>query len=277
MPLLLFIAEQPDRKTKRRYTFTKEERRDGFGWSVFYLISIMQSFHNLTLICSTVYETSLLASIAFQNSFQALSSLTHLVELYTMLVAEPPKDLDAAKLRLRAQTSAVISLLFHLEKNLFSQREYYAHIKRLNALELDWDCQGLRWVIQLRSSIASRSFSRISAETSAQKVESISKDLSNVDVLDEHLMNAALRVVVDGVRRKLQTSVWMMVRSAYREFNLSDESTTGGWLSRLLMLDSTDARERARLSEWMKDRRKEGHCLPKEGLEGRWTLRRPVS
>lgn len=237
---------------------------------------MVHSFHNS--ICSTVYETSLLASIAFQNSFQALSSLTHLVELYAILVAEPPKDLDASKLRLRAQTSAVISLLFHLEENLFSQREYYAHIKRLSALELDWDCQGLRWVIQLRLSIASRSFSRISAETNAQKVESISKDLSNVDdVLDTHLVDMALRVIVDGLRRKLRTSVWMTVRSAYREFNLSDEATTGGWLSRLLMLDAADTRERARLLEWMKERQKEGHCLPKEGLEGRWSLRRPVS
>lgn len=192
------------------------------------------------------------------------------------MLADPLNDSDAAVTLRRAEVSATVSLLFLLEEGFPSQQTYFRHVRSLTALQLDWSCQLLQWITTLRALIAAQNYSQLCLLTELPKVNSIVDGITALDSLNRDLLKLAFRVIVDGLRRKLRNSVWIMLRVAYRDFNLSAGSTTPVWLARSLLLDSISVGGDVRIDDWMKERQQEGHCTPKEGIEGRWTLRRPT-
>ena len=230
---------------------------------------------SLTLTYTTdliVYEVSFYLAILFKNAFQASSSLGNIPKLYVNFM----KTASNSGLKRRAETLAVVSLLFCLDEGFPSQSTFYRHKSELEPLALAWNEGPLSWLGRLRTAINTRNYAKYSSLTSRKRVLQECKKLNRLTILDDnrHVAQEAILTVIDSLRRRIGCLAWVTLKFAYRELTLSQEVDTSRWITRSLMLESVVSESDPGVDIWVKKKVEEGHLVARDGFTDRWIIKR---
>lgn len=218
-----------------------------------------------------VYETSLYLSVVFDSPVQTTSILSHLVpDIYSTTSVPQPFRL----------TSILISLLHQLVISFPSQRSYLGRIKYLAPNWLERSSSAYLWISTLARSLRTRNFVEFEQLSQPDAFEHLlppsrpvqPSSISASAVLRvRDLPRSAVHELVSRLRLKARDESWRVVRNAYREISLSDETQL--WLGKRLFFDSFGSEATVvRFDEWVRERCRDGQLRPKEGVEGRWMV-----
>ncbi|KAF9220909.1 hypothetical protein BS17DRAFT_786162 [Gyrodon lividus] len=222
-------------------------RKDSFAWEV--------------------YETSLYLSVIFDSPMQTTSILSHLVpDIYSKTI--PPQPFRLA--------TTLILLLHHLVASYPSQRTYFEQMRQITPNSLEQLSAAYSWISALAQSLRTSNFVQF-------------EQLSHPDAFDHllppscprsdpkctgafpNLPRDAVYGLISRLRSKTRDRAWMVVRNAYRELSSSDETRL--WLGKRLLFDSFGSEVSVvRFDEWVQEGCRDGHLIPKEGVEGRWKI-----
>lgn len=215
------------------------------------------------MITELVYELSLRISAIFESPVQTTATLSYLLPNFYLEAGPSTRNLRSS--------SVVIALLHQLLSNP-SHISFRHQLHTFPASLLPSDSSLYLWISSLALAIRSCNYA---------KVELLSRRSSFLPLLDDcshsfdqegvNLSAAAVCVLVDSLGDKLRPRSWLVIRTAYREFNCTSDSTTANWLSRSLILkQSHDSAE-----GWLRSKSKDGDVKPKEDAEGKWTICKP--
>lgn len=229
-------------------------------------------------IC-TVYETSAyLAIIAANGRHHALPILTYLIFEFDRI--KPPNTyLDAASrpLKKTANSDAVLAYLLEiLSSNHPSQSEFLSAFQEARSNQ--------------RISAAAEVFLQHLA-TALRRIDTVllrrllRPRLSAVDppfdtgshpANPNSLIGDVFKVLLDRIRLQARNSVWLCIRTAYRELSVN---ASGEWLVQSLLLEDAAPDAVASANRWLQARAESGEAqetsLDGERIPGRWSFRRP--
>ncbi|KAL5501452.1 hypothetical protein ACEPAH_8712 [Sanghuangporus vaninii] len=237
------------------------------------------SSHRKDRFALDVYETSFYLAIIFNSPVQAASSLAHLPDIISALPSNPrgSREFDQN----RAEALVVTSSIFRLTETFPSQMMFHRQMKFLKSLCCveDKNNVALEWISSIRISINCRNYTKFATLTCEERVKTIIRDIRYLAAIKEsddakrqQYARIALFSAVDELRRRLRSTVWTILRSAYREYALSSDTDTASWLERSLFLKSGD--KDIDVEDWLEQCEKDGHVVKKEGFQGRWIIRR---
>jgi len=216
-----------------------------------------------------VYETSLYLSVVFDSPVQTTSILSHLVpDIYSTTSAPQPFRL----------TSILISLLHQLVISFPSQRSYLERIKYLTPNLLERPSSAYLWISTLARSLRTLNFVQFEQLSQPDAFEHllppsrpVPPSNTSASAVLRDLPQSAVNELVFRLRLKARDESWRVVRNAYREISLSDETQL--WLGKRLFFDSFGSEATVvRFDEWVRERCRDGQLRPKEGVEGRWMV-----
>ncbi|KAL5482771.1 hypothetical protein ACEPAI_9366 [Sanghuangporus weigelae] len=237
------------------------------------------SSHRKDRFALDVYETSFYLAIIFNSPVQAASSLAHLPDIISAL---PPNPCGAGEFdQSRVEALVVTSSFFRLTEMFPSQMMFHRQMKFLKSLCCVEDKHNvaLNWVSSIRFSINCRNYTKFATLTCEEQVKTIIRGIRYLAAIKEsddtkrqQYARIALFSAVDELRRRLRSVAWAILRSAYREYALGSDADTASWLAKSLFLTSSD--KDIDVEDWLEQCEKDGHVVKKEGLQGRWIIRR---
>lgn len=224
-------------------------------------------------------------SIIFNTPAQTTSVISHLIPALYQSCPE-----HSAR---RAET-VLLSLLHFLVAGYPSQSRYFEHLHSLPKSYLPADHPMRVWIQDLAQTLRSRNYARLDHLTNREACSRlIETDIHTGTVVTEHsparpkkspnidLVLQALYTLAHTLRTKASETIWLVIRSAYRELSLPpppavEPASTRNWLCRSLALrpvvivDNSD--EHCLVDAWMAKRQALGDVRPREGVEGRWIV-----
>ncbi|KAH9936591.1 uncharacterized protein B0H18DRAFT_974534 [Fomitopsis serialis] len=253
-----------------------------------------------------VYETSLHLSILFRSDKQTTSILSHLLPHLYLARPEVPEFTHGAL------STTLLSLFHHLLLGYPSQTRFHEHLHSLPRTFLPRDGAAYRWLAHLTHCLRTSNYAKLQEltdrgaferffEASTEASGGRGAPVRTGDHSDKpegarqragpyNLALEAMYTLVEGVRAKARATVWLIMRSAYRELHClpppvnssktgaEEPSPTSEWLARSLALHSlgstaADVNEMMQMvDEWLAQKCDQGEVKRKEGAEGRWIV-----
>lgn len=220
-------------------------------------------------IIDLVYEKSLYLSVVFDSPVQTTSILSRLVpDIYSTIATPQPSR----------TTTVLILLLHHLIISFPSQQSYLDQVKYVVPNLLGRPSTAYLWISTLARSLRTLNFvqfERLSHPDAYEHLLPSSRPITSSVVTPatvfHDLPRIAVHTLVSRLRLKARDEAWIVVRNAYRELSSSDETQI--WLGKRLFFDSFGCEATVvRFDEWVRERCRDGHLRPKEGVEGRWMV-----
>jgi len=186
-----------------------------------------------------------------------------------------------------AMPTALISLLHTLLHSYPSQSAYQSQLKSSQHLDLGARGNGAyhpgQWLRSISTALATGNYARFGRLTRSPEVEIMCRSLGSYGSGWPHARDAearlyAVKCLIEDLRAKVRESAWVVMATAYYEL---DVTQSAGWLLQGLMIEGTIARDDvdiprsalAAVERWLGERG-ETEVKRKEGVEGRWIMRR---
>jgi hypothetical protein len=177
------------------------------------------------------------------------------------------------------QSSILISLLHHLVSAYPTQSTFR---EQLRSLPHTVFCAGeaRTWIIDLASALRFRNYYRLQELTQPQAYAHFVLERASLASLPRgvtlpSLARRALDELIAQIMKKARQTAWVVMRSAYPLFACQAGSETRIWLERSLFLH-TDRQflPNDDLDNWLEAKSRAGEIDHKEGVEGRWVVRK---
>ncbi|KAJ7213860.1 hypothetical protein GGX14DRAFT_444289 [Mycena pura] len=210
-----------------------------------------------------VYETSLYVAVLFDSPRHISAIVPALLTHFRLASTEPHPHCDKAVL---------ICLLQHLVAGYPSQREFHSYLASVPRAFFPDNSAMSIWITSLAGCVRTQNYAKIDQLTR----------LSSLPVIESEsgpqLARKALYHLVHTFRNKTREMAWVVIRTAYRELScqVDPQIDTRKWLQRSLGLhNSFPAGSNIDLDRWLEQESEHGHVVKKDGVEGRWIIRKP--